>query len=458
MSSRQVNVVLLALTLGLLGTIGYLIYLLQSPPLPLRGAIPPQAVTNTVTQIAVRKVFPTNFFANLGKVPISWRAVESTNYQVYIANLKAIECPAETIRDIIIADVAKLYARRRAAVRARGQPYRFWQTGDAWENGPAADPAIRKQLQGLDAEERALVKHLLGVDLATELAKFGNGDEEQERMYGFLSPEKRQQVLDLQARFDALEQEVYANSKGVMLDEDQEQLKAIQKQKEAELAAFLSPDELEEYQLRNSPTANGLRSQLTGFEPSEEEFRKIFKLQKTFDDEFSQAFDSTDDRQLEIKARAQQEAQDALNAEVKKALGPARYNEWVRAQDGDYRTLSQVAERFELPQETTAKVYDMKQEAEKQKQKIEGNPNLTEDQRNNALAAIARETERSVAAAMGGNVFRAYQKAGAQWLQNLGISSVPPEPIVIAPEPQVPLVPPPPPGFPGVVPPPPPKQ
>src|SRR6516162_1933421 len=35
----------------------------------------------------------------------SWRDVESPDYPVYIANLRAIGCPEQTIRDLIIADV-----------------------------------------------------------------------------------------------------------------------------------------------------------------------------------------------------------------------------------------------------------------------------------------------------------------------------------------------------------------
>jgi hypothetical protein len=434
MNSRPVNLVLLALNLGLLGTIGYMAYLMrldtESPTATLKNRV----ITNTVTQIAVRKVYPTNFLASLGKLPISWNAIESTNYHVYIANLRAIDCPEETIRDIIVTDVAKLYARRRAAVRAQGQPYRFWQTGGAWENGSSANPAMRQQFQELEKEERALVRELLGVDVQTELAKFWNADDEQERMYGFLPEGKRQKVQELQARYDELEQDVYANSKGVMLDQDQEQLKRIQRQKEAELAAVLSPKELEEYELRNSATANSLRSQMSGFEPTEDEFRKVFRLQKEFDQEFNQAFDSTDENQVEVKAKAQQEAQDALNAEIKKTLGDTRYNEWVRAQDGDYKALLQVAERFEIPKETAARVYDMKQDAEQQKQKIDGDPNLTEEQRNNALAAIAKETQKSIAGVMGDKVFKAYQQTGGQWLQNLAQSSAPPPP----PEPTTP--------------------
>ena len=42
----------------------------------------------------------------------SWREVESADYATYIANLRDIGCPEQTIRDIIIADVNQLYSRQ----------------------------------------------------------------------------------------------------------------------------------------------------------------------------------------------------------------------------------------------------------------------------------------------------------------------------------------------------------
>src|SRR5437773_5090409 len=185
MNRRAISLVLLALNLGLLGTIGYMAYLLQINPATTRSDTKARVVTNTVTQIAVRKVYPTNFLASLGKLPISWNAIESTNYHIYVANLRAIDCPEETVRDIILTDVAKLYAKRRTAIRAQGQPYRFWQTGESWENGSSTNPAIRRQLQQLEKEQRDLIRDLLGVDLQTELSKYWNADDDQERMYGF---------------------------------------------------------------------------------------------------------------------------------------------------------------------------------------------------------------------------------------------------------------------------------
>jgi hypothetical protein len=214
----------------------------------------------------------------------------------------------------------------------------------------------------------------------------------------------------------------------MLLDEDQEQLRQIEKQREAELAQVLSPEELEEYQLRNSSTANSMRAQMTGFQPSEEEFRRIFRIQKVFDNEFASAFDVTDDTQAEVKARAQQEAQNALNDEVKKILGDKRFTEYQRAQDPDYRTLVQVADRFELSRDVANRVYGMKQEAERQKVALESNANLSDDQRRSALAAIARETQRSVAEAMG-NVFKSYYKSAGGWIQNLATPEEVSEPV-----------------------------
>ena len=41
--------------------------------------------------------------------PFRWSRLESTNYRTYIANLRSIECPEQTIRDIIAADVDEAY-------------------------------------------------------------------------------------------------------------------------------------------------------------------------------------------------------------------------------------------------------------------------------------------------------------------------------------------------------------
>jgi len=278
MSSRQLSQILSGVIVLLLGVVGYGAYRLSRRPPP-----PPPTVkvlTNTMNQIAVRKVNSTNLFAMIPG-SISWSSIESTNYTTYIKNLRDIGCPEETIRDIIITDISKLFAKRRAALRAQLQPYRFWQTGDALQNDYSSNPELQRQLQDLEKEQRMLVKQLLGVDYRAEMGRYWVDESYDERMYGFLPQEKQDQLKALQSRYDDMEQEIYTRSKGMLLDEDQEQLRRIEKQREAELAQVLTPEQLEEYELRNSSTANSMRAQMTGFQPTEEEFRKIFPSRRS---------------------------------------------------------------------------------------------------------------------------------------------------------------------------------
>src|SRR5437867_12387881 len=44
----------------------------------------------------------------------AWSEVESADFKQYMANLRGIGCPEETIRDLIVAEVNKLFAPRFA--------------------------------------------------------------------------------------------------------------------------------------------------------------------------------------------------------------------------------------------------------------------------------------------------------------------------------------------------------
>ncbi len=52
-------------------------------------------------------------------VSFHWSQVESVYYPVYIANLRSIGCPEQTINDLITADLKSVFDARRRAARAR---------------------------------------------------------------------------------------------------------------------------------------------------------------------------------------------------------------------------------------------------------------------------------------------------------------------------------------------------
>jgi len=419
MNSRRFTQFLMAIILGLLGTLAYVMSSKRTAPDAAPVEVRTANITNTVTQIAVRKINATNsLLASLAGRPLSWRALESTNYFVFIDNLRAFSCPEETIRDIIITDVAKLYGRLRSEQRARYPAPKFWQSFDPL--GGSAEPVeLQRKLRALDREQRQLIRELLGVELRWELAKYSGEAESQERSFSFLSPDKQAQVRAMTEQFDDLEQDLYVKSRGWLLDQDMEELRQLQRQRREQLASLLSTDELEEYELRFSETSNNMRSQMSGFQPNEEEFRRIFRLQRTFDQDFEQAFDMRDEAAQEAKARRQEQAQGVLAGGIQKVLGPERFAEFERAQDGDYRALLQLGERLAMPVEVANRVYNMKQAAERVKYQVETNPNLTDEQRAGIVAALARETERSVQTYMGNQAYKTYQDHGGQWLGTL---------------------------------------
>ena len=72
-----------------------------------------------------------------------------------------------------------------------------------------------------------------------------------------------------------------------------------------------------------------------------------------------------------------------------------------------------------MPADVANRVYSMKQAAERVKYQVESNPNLSDEQRAQIVAALAKETSRSVQASMGNQAYKVYQDNGGHWLGNL---------------------------------------
>ena len=91
------------------------------------------------------------------------------------------------------------------------------------------------------------------------------------------------------------------------------------------MAQILTPQEQEDYLLRVSNTANRLRSQIAGFEPTEQEFREMFKVMRKFDDVFGRQFNTPAERERQGAAEREREA------EFRRILGEQRYREYYAA-------------------------------------------------------------------------------------------------------------------------------
>lgn len=340
-----------------------------------------------------------------------WHSVESEDYKKYIANLRSIGCPEETIRDIITADVNKLFESRKREMTASTNKFQFWKTGNMFAD--MMNPERMEKTQALAKEKRALLKELLGVEPEEKVDLFA-GMNPFESMLDFLSPAKQNEALEIYQKYQAKMMKGFSGG-GQPDADDMKQMQKTQKEMEAELAGIMTPKEFEDYQLRMSQTAMMMRMTLGSFDPNEQEFRDIFKVKKQFDDEYSMfgAF-TLDKAEREKRAAAEKEMKDQL----KNLLGDTRYAEYERSQDYVYQSAYRVTEKYGLPGESAGKVYDMKRAAEDAANKIRQDKTLSSEQRTAALSGIRAETEKAMQGVLGDKAYKSYQ-GQAYWLRSI---------------------------------------
>lgn len=351
---------------------------------------------------------------------ITWEQVESPDYREYIRNLRSIGCPDETIRDIILADVNKLYDAKRKQIRGGSRKFEYWKAGNPMI-GVVGDPEMQKKMRALE-EEKTKVLLDLGIqpDAMTQLLAAAGGNP-MEVMFDFLPEAKRTEVTKLMTEFQSKMME--AAGDGAM---DAEAMMKAQRGMEDAIQKMLTPEEFRDYQLRFSMTANTLRQQIAGFDPTEEEFLKVFELREAHDREFSPFANPSP---TEEEQRKMAEAQSALSNKIKEALGESRFEDYTRAQDYGYQQLYRAVKKADLPPTVANDVYGMKQIAERQAVTIQSDSNLTADQRSAALQAVRAETVRSMEQTLGPTAWEQYNRPNNMWwLRNIAPDAPPAPP------------------------------
>lgn len=308
--------------------------------------------------------------------PFSWRDVESEDYHTYIANLREVGCPEQTIRDIILADVNKLYAARETPLKTKPQ---------ATPDNPAGETPEQKlerlrELRTLQQEKRWVVKELLGIDLPLDmLPSSGNRDyHAYEVALRFLPSEKRDAVQMLQETYWQQSDALRAKYNQKTTPEFTAESRTLKDSLRQELAKILTPQELEDYDIRTSSMAKQMGDKLaTYFRPSEAEFRQIYRARRDYDETMARlsappvsAPRPTDPEELkawnlqrvadrEALQQARAAAQTQLNDQLKSALGEDRYAQYERSEDRTYDLLARLGMRYNLPEETVLRAYEL---------------------------------------------------------------------------------------------------
>jgi hypothetical protein len=240
----------------------------------------------------------------------------------------------------------------------------------------------------------------------------------QDTQFEFLPGEKRECVADIRQKYQQLRSEMHSKSAGYLFEDDKLEQKRLNEAMRADLAGVLTPQEMQEFDLRMSDTAMQLRHNLWGFEPSEEEFRRLFASRQAFEEKYG-PYGGTVDR-TDPAARAEMDAaRRAMEDEMKTALGSERFAEYQRAQDHQFQLLSRIADRFDSPAGAAARAYEMRKTVDDEVNRLRRNRELSDEQRREAMAAIRLETESSLQSVLGEAGYRNYRAWNRHWFDGL---------------------------------------
>lgn len=352
-----------------------------------------------------------------GSRPFHWGQLESEDYKTYIARLRTIGCPEQTIRDIIIADLDKLLAPELRNAYGRRSQLKYWYPEEEEMLNDVDPNEVFQRERELDKRKREIVRELVNADLARERMKASGQEDYYERRLKFLPEQKRTQVRELFEKFDDAEQQIRgkeATEAGGLTGADREQLHSIRQQREHEVSEMLSPQEKQLYDLWLSPVANEVRHATYGMEATEQEFLTIYEASKAYDDAWGQREGDLLDPNAQLEM---QQARLERDAKIRASLGDERFAAYQRGQDNDYHLLSALVTRFKLPREKAAEVYGYKVLTASYRAQIAADPSVSPQQRQDALQAISEETHKTVRGVLGPKAYHYYIRSGqAHWI------------------------------------------
>jgi hypothetical protein len=334
----------------------------------------------------------------------AWASLKPAELPGLLDRLHAAGFPPAIARALLAEQVRLQFAPRRAALNLKEKERPFWEPGTYDAKTEAARAQILK-------EQNQALKDLLGSDAAID----DSAALALRRQFPHFSEAKIAALRRAQEVYNEKTEAMF--SSGLITSAD---LTAGENARRAEIAKVLTPEELEDYELRVGNIANTLRRQLAVFNPTEQEFRTLYELQRAFDEQYRDpivAGSITPEQRQLIQQRG--EAQRQLTEQIKATLGDVRFAEYQRSIDNNYQQTTKLVARLELPPETANQVYVVQQDFQQRLATLQSDRTLAPEDRNAQLAVLAAEAQSKVTSVLGPRGFEAYKQYGGSWLQQL---------------------------------------
>lgn len=317
------------------------------------------------------------------------------------AALEAAGLSAGTARELVLGRALARFAEKmRAAQSTAGADGKWWRNRSPFSIATREQSLLaRRELS--DAMIAAFGDDVLSNDPAGQLP--------------FLSPQKREALRNIIQDYAEMMAK-YGAQGGVQLASDREKLKLLSAERERDLAALLTPDELLNYQMRTSNSAMMLRGRFGDAITSEEDFKKLFVLQKAFDDKYS--MEGFNGRMTPEVMRQRSEAGQQLQADMRAALGDQAYAAIQRASDNDVRTLDSLVSRLNLAPETTDRILAARDSYSAESKRIMADAATPFPQRREQIQALAARAKSELTNTLGTEGADAYAQRSS-WINML---------------------------------------
>ncbi|MEY2877648.1 MAG: hypothetical protein RLZZ15_28 [Verrucomicrobiota bacterium] len=335
-----------------------------------------------------------------------WAALKTDDLPTLVARLRAAGFSAAVVRAVVNAQLEARFSARMNELLGTLGDTPFWKPEPF---SSMNNPKFYESYTQLYRDRSKALRELLGDDFFA--AGGADPTTAQRAQFGDLPKAKIALVQRIVDDYAEMLSQVRAATQGVTLPEDREKFALLEREKRADLAAILSPSELEAYEMRTSTITSRLRTGLTLMDATAAEFAAIFRAQQPFDELLNPTGGRSYTRDIQTRRT---EAETQIAAQLKATLGDARYADYARATDYEYQQLARLAQNQGVGPDALVRAYDVRAAISAESMRIE-NARLGYAERAAALRALAEKARNQIAANVGLNVADAYA-ASATWL------------------------------------------
>ena len=368
--------------------------------------------------IGQREIFRPSRIVEQARPP--WSNIESDDYLEYAKNLRGLGCPEETVRNILLADIAHNFNEREREIwNEELDP--FWVTDDARQDLYARRA---KQAHELTLSKLKLLRELFQYPVdegVLEAARnMGMTGSITRLVFGFLDREQFVRLYGTAEYYTKQAGIINESTHGILLPGDYDRARELREQLRRSVGGAIGQNGFEELRLRHGVLESGqpIPGEKSGFPVSGVELREIWKLRTEHVDLINELFVDTGFEDLTEDVAAL--SGDAVEVKVAKYLGVDRYADYARAHNEDFRDVYKFVSEKGLRQEDAIAVFEERSKVADEVAKIEAAEDLSPEESLLLRAALKARAESVINQRLGKIIGEEYrQNDGKGWLDEI---------------------------------------